>query len=192
MAGLRRGRNRTPAAQATDIGHLDDVTAATIFQTAEEKRHTLDQMMWQVPAISLTAQSFLLTIALGSGVPWLGRITAAGLGLVAAAAAIQLLLKHRYHEKMHSQWLEVFAAARGWPPLHGPGVEQFAYQYRGGSHPWRALPRWKLAKHRSPKVWVFALAAFGFLDFAILVAGLIGLLHLHLFDLHLSWKNPVR
>jgi hypothetical protein len=47
------------------VRELSDEAASMLLQAAEDKRRGLDQMMWQVPALSLTAQSFLLTIALG-------------------------------------------------------------------------------------------------------------------------------
>src|SRR5205807_717505 len=87
------------------------------LQAAQARRSSLDQMMWQVPALSLTAQSFLLTIALGHDTRWIARVMTALLGMIAAGAAIQLLLKHRYHELLYSHWLEKFEAAHDLPQL---------------------------------------------------------------------------
>ena len=52
-------------------------------------------MMWQAPAMALTAQAFLLTIALGHDTSALARGMAALLGVVVTAMSIQLMLKHR-------------------------------------------------------------------------------------------------
>jgi hypothetical protein len=100
-----------------------------LLQAAEGQRSSLDQMMWQVPALSLTAQSFLLQLALGATTRWPSRLLAGMLGLVAALAAIQLLLKHRFYEELHSFWLERVArrddqaAGLRWiAPDHHPGA----------------------------------------------------------------------
>jgi hypothetical protein len=167
-------------------------TAAAILQTAEARRGGLDQMMWQVPALSLTAQSFLLTIALGPGTRWLGRGLAASLGAVAAAAAIQLLLKHRYGEERSSHWIENFLRDLDWPNLYSPQATE-AYAYAGHEHEWA---RWRqedisgadgsrnlrqrlrrrgfqardiLIRRRSPYVWISALSLFGIVDAAVVV-----------------------
>lgn len=162
------------------IRALSDSTAAMIFQTAESRRYTVDMMMWQVPALSLTAQAFLLQIAYAHDSRWTSRLVAALLGLVAAAAAVQLLLKHRFHEELHSHWLEQFSLARNWPVLHGPKPTE-AFAYRGGQHAWKAKPKlvgWKLAKHRSPYIWAGTLSLFGVADLVV-IAGWIDHLATH-------------
>jgi hypothetical protein len=54
-------------------------------------------MLWQTLVISLTAQAFLFTIALGN-VDHLGRFIASLLTVIAALASAQLFAKHRYFE----------------------------------------------------------------------------------------------
>src|SRR4051794_38552756 len=58
----------------------------TIYGLAEGRRQVFEQMMWQVPALGLTAQAFLLTIALDPGSTPLARGIAAPPGFVAALA----------------------------------------------------------------------------------------------------------
>lgn len=170
-------RERWYEEERAKVQGLTAEAAATVLQAIEEKRHYLDQMMWQVPTLSLTAQAFLLTIGLGSETSWLGRLTAAFLGLVAAGAAIQLLLKHRYHEELHARWLEQFTKARTWPIL-APGQSE-AFAYEGKEHSWkrgdqwRARLRWRVAKPPSPYVWIVALALFGMGDLSIFIAALV-------------------
>jgi hypothetical protein len=164
--------DRRPEDQTKLIRALDDPTAVMLFQTAESRRYTVDQMMWQVPALSLTAQAFLLQIAYSHDSRWTVRLVTAWLGLVTAAAAIQLLLKHRYHEELHSHWLERYAETRGWPLLHRPRAEE-AFAYAGQEHPWKAQPRWigwRIARFRSPYVWIATLVMFGCADLVV-VAG---------------------
>jgi len=59
-------------------------------------------MLWQTPVISLTAQAFLFTIALGN-VDHLGRFIASLLTVIAALASAQLSAKHRYFEIHYSK-----------------------------------------------------------------------------------------
>ena len=54
-----------------------------------------DALMWQSPAMALTAQAFLVTIALGHETAPVARFLAAMLGVVVTVMSIQLMLKHR-------------------------------------------------------------------------------------------------
>lgn len=176
-----RGRD----AEARRIRALEPEVAATLFEAMETKRHGLDQMMWQTPALGLVAQSFLLTIGLGEGSSWLARVVAASLGVVAALGAIQLLLKHRFHEEMQSRWLEQFALARGWPAATPESVGRLAYADR--KHPWKRRAKKKAGVHRraghrvrrwmtgfsSPYVWVLVLSVFAAAEVVVLATALI-------------------
>lgn len=53
-------------------------------------------MLWQTPTIALTAQAFLLTIALNPASPSFATILSAGLGIVVALLSAQLMAKHRF------------------------------------------------------------------------------------------------
>jgi len=61
----------------------------------EERRQAIDQMIWQVPRLSVAAQAFLYVVALNSDVSDLVRMLAATIAFIAAVAAVQLLLKRR-------------------------------------------------------------------------------------------------
>lgn len=54
-----------------------------------------DALMWQSPAMALTAQAFLITIALGHDTAPVARFLSAALGVVVTVMSIQLMLKHR-------------------------------------------------------------------------------------------------
>jgi hypothetical protein len=62
--------------------------------------------MWQVPALGLAAQAFLLSISLGSSSSNVARILAGGLSVVVALVAIQTMLKHQANELTDSLILE--------------------------------------------------------------------------------------
>ena len=52
-------------------------------------------IMWQAPALGLTAQAFLLTISLSPDAAGAARIGAAALGCVVVLMSMQLMAKHR-------------------------------------------------------------------------------------------------
>jgi hypothetical protein len=87
------------------------------YQLLAERRQNYDNMLWQTPVISLTAQAFLFTIALGGG-ERSSRILAGMLSFFAAVAASQLMSKHRYFEVYYSKLLEKFEAEKGMQPIH--------------------------------------------------------------------------
>lgn len=170
-----------------DAGQSESIPVeliAAMIESAESRRNTTDQMMWQVPVLSLTAQSFLLTIALSSGAS-AGRIISSLLAAVAAIAAIQLLLKHRFVELTYSHALQRLEEDSGLPPLHGAPASLHAWAWPGGTHAWNNIgPRWKIVKRsrrwlvnrRSPAIWTATLGIFATTDIGIAVAVLFGVL----------------
>jgi hypothetical protein len=60
-------------------------------------------LLWQVPVLSLTAQSFLLTIALTANNGTAARITAAALSVVISAASYALMHDQRGHAINHGE-----------------------------------------------------------------------------------------
>lgn len=80
---------------------MDPKRAAII----EQRRLSLEQMEWQMPVVSLTGQAFLFTVTLEPSTSGLGRLIAALVGTVAAAAVLQLFLKHRFSEETHAEWI---------------------------------------------------------------------------------------
>jgi colanic acid biosynthesis protein WcaH len=124
----------------------------TQYGIVAARRSSFDQMLWQTPVVSLTAQAFLFTIALSSEVAGSSRFIAAILAFITAAASIQLLIKHRFHEVKDACWLENFEkknAYRGYKPVHSeqktiPGNRVYVW----------------LCKRKSFRVWLASLSAF--------------------------------
>jgi hypothetical protein len=105
--------------QAEDIMspmNLAEITDAQ-YQILASRRQNYDSMVWQTPVISLTAQAFLFTIALGQ-VPTASRIIASLLAFIAALASIQLLSRHRHFEIYFSELLKEIETAKHWPAAH--------------------------------------------------------------------------
>jgi hypothetical protein len=184
-------------AERRRIADLTPEVALALYGSFQAKRLGLDTMMWQTPALGLVAQSFLLVVALGPDYSWTARLTAASLGIVAALASVQLLLKHRYNEFLHAVWLEKFATERDLPGASPKSVCRLAFGQ--DEHEWELPPRpdkdemghdkkltvrrrvwhwarWKLVKYRSVHVWAVALTIFGVAQASVFVLGLVELL----------------
>lgn len=97
------------------------------YPILSSRRNTYDQLLWQTPVLSLTAQAFLLTIALGSGSSNTARFMSASLSLITALASILLMAKHRYNEIIATKKLTEYENEKkndGFDPIH----EQRPYQ----------------------------------------------------------------
>lgn len=134
-----------------------------LYQVVAARRLGLDSMMWQAPGLGLTAQAFLMTIALGPGTGQLAQITAGLLSAVVSFISVQLLMKHRHHELVDSIWLQDFEKKWHLPEVHA------AASTRNGS-----ISMNRLEKLRSHKVWIVGLGTFGLVGIGSAIAGFVG------------------
>jgi len=88
------------------------------YQVVAARRGGFDALLWQTPVLSLTAQAFLFTIALGHDTGRGAQIISALLALVSALASMQLLAKHRYFEVTCSKWLEAYERSHQFATVH--------------------------------------------------------------------------
>lgn len=91
-----------------------------VYQAVVARRLQWDTMLWQVPTLSLTAQAFLFTIALGPDTTRVSRTIAALLAIVISVLSVTLMARHRQAEITDAQWLQDNEAA--FPPemrVHG-------------------------------------------------------------------------
>ncbi len=77
-----------------------------MYSVIAARRTSYDTLMWQVPALGLTAQAFLLTVAFGPDSSDVARYLTGGLSIVLSLVAIQTMLKHRVNERTDSLILE--------------------------------------------------------------------------------------
>jgi hypothetical protein len=70
------------------------------YKLVSARRQAYDTLIWQTPSLAIATQSFLLTIALGPYTAQIPRILTAGLSFVTSVAALQLMQKHRQHERL--------------------------------------------------------------------------------------------
>jgi hypothetical protein len=84
-----------------------------VYSAIASRRTAFDTMMWQVPALGLAAQAFLLTIAYGSSSSNAARFISGALSIIVALVAIQTMLKHRANEKTDNLILEQIETRAG-------------------------------------------------------------------------------
>jgi hypothetical protein len=131
------------------------------YNVVASRRQAMDSLLWQTPVLSLTAQAFLLTIALGEGSRG-SQLCAALLALTTALASIQLMARHRHNEVLDSKWLEEFETShstRGFVGIHARRVQPTA----GGPWGW-------FIRLRSYHVWQATLFAFAIAALAVIAA----------------------
>jgi hypothetical protein len=128
-------------------------------QIVAARRQGFDTMMWQVPALSLTAQSFLLSLAYDAQSGRLAGAVAGTLSVVVSLMSIQLLLRQRQNELTDSLLLHRIELENGWQEMFAPGDRRAT----AAGH-----ARRRVVRLRSFRIWAAGLALFG-------LAGLIAL-----------------
>jgi hypothetical protein len=101
-----RRRNRTGPESPHAEQRENDLLAYDALLLREVEK---DSLLWQAPALALTAQAFLLTIALDSESDPLAVIVSAALGVIVAVLSVQLMAKHRLLmrlDRAHMHFLE--------------------------------------------------------------------------------------
>jgi hypothetical protein len=114
-----------------------------------------DALLWQVPSLSLAAQAFLLTIALGPDASRTSRLLTSGLGVVVALLSLHLLIRHRQAEVTDAHWLAEYEQQHFGTTAHGPEWRdrRNATVLRGPLAPLARIPAFP--------VWQAALSLFG-------------------------------
>lgn len=151
-------KSRQSVQSNSPIGPIPQVVVAQ-YQVVAARRQALDTMMWQTPALSLTAQSFLLLLAYGAQSTRLAAVVAGALSLIMSLMSIQLLLRHRGNELTDSLLLHRIEKENGWPEMFASGETRA-----------RAVePRHRLIRGRSHRIWAFGMSFFG-------IAGLLAII----------------
>lgn len=84
------------------------------YQALNARRDIFNNLVWQTPVISLTAQAFLFTVILSKDMTELGRIIASILALISSLGSLHLLAKHRFMETQHAMLLHAYEDAHSW------------------------------------------------------------------------------
>jgi hypothetical protein len=88
------------------------------YQALNTRRDTFNNLLWQTPVLSLTAQAFLFTIVLSNDVTEPARMLASALAVIASLGSLQLLAKHRFMEVQHAKLLRSCETAHKWYPAN--------------------------------------------------------------------------
>ncbi len=96
----------------------DSVIAS--YQVTSSRRLQYENLMWQVPALSLSAQAVLISVTLDSDNSPENRVVTSMLSAMVGIISIQLLQKHRYHEVLESKQLEVIENTYDLLNIHAP------------------------------------------------------------------------
>jgi hypothetical protein len=76
-----------------------------VWQVLAQRRISTHAALWQTPALSVTAQAFLMSIALGATSSSTARVLAASVAIVVGIVTMQLVVRHRWLELL--DWLEL-------------------------------------------------------------------------------------
>lgn len=192
VAEASASRTRDHQGQRKVIAGSDRAELLTIWGVLSQRRASFHNALWQTPALSTTAQSFLLTISLADGTAPGARIMVAFVSIVVAVVTAQIIIRHRLMELL--DWIEIArleerlefydlmdqalphgdhpprVARPMWNRYH-PDTVTLAEERWGliGWHPLRWLSE-KLALH----AWLLVQAAFLLVSVLIIVASILG------------------
>jgi colanic acid biosynthesis protein WcaH len=144
------------------------------YEMVAARRNSHDTLLWQTPVLSLTAQAFLFTIALGSQTSSWARIASAILALVAAITSVHLFDRHRSFEIAGTKWLRGFEKRnkqKGYDNINAR-IEDYDLKPIFS----------KVLGTSSYRVWKGTLLIFAFSAFAIIVVAAMQLLGLPTYD----------
>ncbi|MEV6430890.1 hypothetical protein [Nocardia sp. NPDC051463] len=149
--------------------HLNNPEA--LYQVVADRRLQYENLLWQVPAVSLTAQAFLFSVALSQNIESFPRILAGLLALNLSVISIMLMASHYRAESRDAEWLERFEqqelGAGAWSP-HGA---EFRPQYI--SDPDAGWVDNLIHLRLMFQIWVVGLALFGVVAILMIVKTLI-------------------
>lgn len=99
------------------------------YEMLMQREMEQDAMLWETPTIALTAQAFLLTIALDKESTSAAVYIAAGLGVLVALLSMQLMAKHRFLNEMDRAEMHRLEDALGIPHM-----SRRSYFYQDGKY----------------------------------------------------------
>jgi ADP-ribose pyrophosphatase YjhB (NUDIX family) len=177
-------RERLPTAEnlwpgtAEMVAALPEHNLALVYESLHADYVLHNELMWQTPALAMTAMAFLLTIAL-SDAPTMARVLAGGLSAFTAVAGAQLFAKHSTNQLAKADQLWDYEKRLQMPQLHRKPEPEV----RGTERLSRRLGRWfrhpigsmekRLARYRSRRLWFVALLLFAAVSVAAVVVALL-------------------
>lgn len=147
-----------------------------VYQAIVSRRLQWDYLEWQVPALGLTAQAFLFTIAVGGSSSQAARIVASLLAVIVSFLCMTLMARHREAELLDAHWLEEFETDQwGADPEHRFRVHGEAFVtkraktgFDGGWTEWFVKPLPGRKTLPGFKTWIFGLLSFALAGVVVL------------------------
>lgn len=142
------------------------------YAALSARRYGYDAMLWQTPALAVTAQAFLLTIALGKDSSATARLISSALSFILSLMSVQLMAKHRQNESLDSFMLERFEDRIGLSAYlkarpHGRPASRVHADDKG--KPGLTLSTNWFWRQSSYKLWLTGLGLFGVASLSIFV-----------------------
>ncbi len=131
-----------------------------MYSAVAARRLQWDNMLWQVPTLSLTGQAFLFTIALGHDSSRTARVVSCLLSIVMTILSMHLMSRHRQAEWTDAHWLEDYENRHFGTSWHGVTWATHRNRERGSG--------W-LSRLPTFQVWMGGLAVFGLAAFTVLI-----------------------
>lgn len=136
-----------------------------------------DGLLWQSPALALTAQAFLLTIALGHDTSSFARLVSALLGAAITILSIQLMRKHRMYLWNEMVAMHALEREMGLSVSAVDYTNQLTYIYKSDPERRYIQPKTKrfLTSLESVKVWTYGLALLGVINLGLSVLSVLSM-----------------
>jgi len=138
---------------------LEITEPAARLQLLEQRRLAFDAMMWEVPALTVAGQAFLLQVVTSDTVGWTVALPVAIAGVIASAATGLSLWQQGAAERLHSEEVAELAEEVG---IGDPRRAAIVARRSGRAESWRL---------RGRTLWYLTLAAFVVADVVALFAG---------------------
>jgi hypothetical protein len=153
---------------------LDETGRQVVLDLLERRRASLDQGLWQAPALTFTAQAFLLQVLTNDDVNWGARLSILIAGLVATVAAVFSLIRGRAREVLYADALASYLSGAGLPGTRPGELPRKPLKREGKLHGWdKSIQAWS-ETWTIPTYffWVVALLLFALADVFALVLNL--------------------
>ncbi|WP_456787868.1 hypothetical protein [Cellulomonas sp. P5_C5] len=138
------------------------------YQVVAQRRMQWDNLVWQVPLLSLTAQAFLFAIVLGRDTTSLARVDSGLLSFVVTVLSITLMARHRQAEIADAHWLEEYEKARFGASVHGESFRAARDKIVLRGRLESRVPMWPQFR-----VWIIGMSAFGLVAAVVVVLSIV-------------------
>lgn len=140
--------------------------AGSVYEAVSARRVAYDQLMWQVPALNLTAQAFLVNVGVGASAPLGVRALALLLGALSGGLSLQLMAKQRFHEQIDAAYLRAWEREADLRPVAGLAPHDHAYREKAVA---LGIKRSFWVGLSSYALWIWGLRGFSVASLGLLV-----------------------